>query len=208
MVEEHGAWQGEIRCRRKEGGSFPAMFGLNAVRDGNGVITHHVITLLDLSRLKAAEETARDERLFSESMMESTPGIIYFYDREGHFNRWNHNFAQVSGYDDEEIATMHPLDFFHAEDRSLLERRITEVFENGQAWVEAPFLTKDGRTIPYLFTGRRRGDQGAGISGGASGSISRTTGACRPCRRPADSSQAYFTAPILKRSRSPTWALC
>jgi len=154
QVEESGAWQGEIRCRRTSG-TFPAMLGLNAVRDGNGAITHHVVTLLDLSRLKAAEETARDERIFSDSMMESTPGIIYFYDREGHFQRWNRNFSLVSGYSDEEIVAMHPLDFFHAEDRDLLKHRIEQVFEHGGAWVEAPFLTKDGRTIPYLFTGRR-----------------------------------------------------
>lgn len=154
-VEDSGAWQGEIRCRRKHGGAFPALLGLSAVRDGGGGVTHHVANLLDLTRLKAAEEAARDERLFSDSMMESTPGIIYFYDRDGHFQRWNRNFSLVSGYSDGEIATMHPLDFFHAEDRDLLIRRIEEVFERGESWVEAPFLTKDGRTIPYLFTGRR-----------------------------------------------------
>lgn len=154
-VEEIGAWQGEIRCRRKGSGSFPALLGLTAVRDGGGAITHYVATLLDLSPLKAAEEAARDERTFSDSMMESTPGVIYFYDREGHFHRWNRNFAQVSGFTDEEIAGMRPLDFFHAEDKTLLQARIDDVFEKGESWVEAPFLTKDGRTIPYLFTGRR-----------------------------------------------------
>jgi PAS domain S-box-containing protein len=131
------------------------MLGLTAVRDGNGDITHHVVTLLDLSRLMAAEEALRDERSFSDSMMESVPGILYFYDEEGHFQRWNRNFALVSGYSDEEIVAMHPLDFFHAEDRDLIKQRIEEVFDKGEAWVEAPFLTKDGRTIPYLFTGRR-----------------------------------------------------
>jgi len=159
LVEQGGAWQGEIRCRKK-GGTFPAVLGLNAVRDGNAAITHYVVTLLDLSRLKAAEDAARDERIFSDSMMESTPGVIYFYDREGHFQRWNKNFSLVSGYSDDEIVSMHPLDFFHAEDRELLKRRIDEVFEHGEAWVEAPFLTKDGRTIPYLFTGRRVEIQG------------------------------------------------
>lgn len=158
-VEAGGAWQGEVRCRKK-GGSLPAKLGFSAVRDGNGAITHYVVTLRDLSRLKAAEEIAREERIFSDSMMESTPGIIYFYDRDGQFERWNRNFSLMSGYSDEEILAMHPLDFFHAEDRDLLKRRIDEVFEHGSAWVEAPFLTKDGRTIPYLFTGRRVEMQG------------------------------------------------
>lgn len=159
QVEKAGAWQGEIRCRR-EGGTFAAMLGLDAVRDGNGATTHHVVTLLDLSGRKAAEEAARDERLFSDAMMESTPGVIYFYDREGHFERWNRNLARVSGYDDAEISGLHPLDFFHPEDRALIARHIDEVFERGETWVEAPLLTKDGRTIPYLFTGRRVEIQG------------------------------------------------
>jgi PAS domain S-box-containing protein len=159
QVETGGAWQGEVRCRKK-GGSLPAKLGFSAVRDRNGAITHYVVTVRDLSRLKAAEVIAREERIFSDSMMESTPGIIYFYDREGHFERWNRNFSLMSGYSDEEILAMHPLDFFHAEDRDLLKRRIEEVFEHGSAWVEAPFLTKDGRTIPCLFTGRRVEMQG------------------------------------------------
>ncbi len=159
QVEESGTWQGEIRCR-KEGGTFPAMLALNTVRDGNGAITHHVVSLLNLSRRKAAEEAARDERLFSESMMESMPGILYSYDRDGQFERWNRNFSLVSGYSDEEIGAMHPLDFFHTKDRDLLQRRIDEVFEHGSACVEAPFLTKSGHTIPYLFTGRRVEIQG------------------------------------------------
>lgn len=146
---------GEVRCRRKEGAAFPALLGLSTVRDEQGHDTHRIVTFHDLTDLKRAEEVIRAEKLFSDSMMECTPGIIYFYDRDGHFQRWNHNFAQVSGYSDAEIAGMHPLDFFHAEDKHLLQRRIEEVFEHGYSWVEAPFLTKSGRTIPYLFTGKR-----------------------------------------------------
>lgn len=146
---------GEVQCRRKSGGAFPAQLSLTPVRDEQGQDTHRIATLHDLSELKHAEEIIRAEKLFSDSMMESTPGIIYFYDRDGLFQRWNHNFSLVSGYSDAEIAAMHPLDFFHAEDRDMLMRRINEVFEHGQSWVQAPFLTKSGKTIPYLFTGKR-----------------------------------------------------
>lgn len=146
---------GEVQFRRKSGGTFPALLGVTAVRDEQGNDTHQIVTLHDLTDLKQAEQTIRTEKLFSDSMMESTPGVIYFYDRDGHFHRWNKNFALVSGYSDAEIAKMHPLDFFHAEDKGLLKERIEEVFEHGHSWVEAPFLTKSGKTIPYFFTGRR-----------------------------------------------------
>lgn len=146
---------GPVQFRRKAGGCFPALLGIATVRDEQGRDTHRIVTLHDLTELKRAEDAIRAEKLFSDSMMESTPGIIYFYDRDGHFLRWNRNFSLVSGYEDAEIADMHPLDFFHAEEKSLLTARIEEVFEHGYSWVQAPFLTKSGKTIPYLFTGRR-----------------------------------------------------
>lgn len=104
---------------------------------------------------RRAESTAKDERSFSDAMIESMPGILYFYDEQGRFIRWNQNMERVSGYSGKEISKMHPLDFFPVSERSLLEKRIDEVFKSGETMVEASFLTKDGRTIPHFFTGKR-----------------------------------------------------
>jgi PAS domain S-box-containing protein len=105
--------------------------------------------------LTEAEKILRNEKLFSETLLESMPGIMYFYDSEGRFLRWNRNFERVSGYSSEEIASMHPLDFFAPEHKARLQERIGETFSVGESSVEAPFLTKQGASIPYLFTGRR-----------------------------------------------------
>jgi PAS domain S-box-containing protein len=88
-------------------------------------------------------------------LVESMPGVVYFYDEQGQFLRWNRNFETVSGYSAEEIACMHPLDFFAGNDRQLLESRIALVLDNGEATVEADFVAKDGKKTPYFFTGRR-----------------------------------------------------
>jgi PAS domain S-box-containing protein len=105
--------------------------------------------------LRAAETIAQREMRFSDAMIESMPGIVYLYNDQGRFLRWNRNFEVVSGYSRAEIAVMHPLDFFAGDDRQLLEHRISEVFDRGDSSVEAAFLSKDGRTTPYFFTGRR-----------------------------------------------------
>lgn len=104
---------------------------------------------------RKAERTLHSEMQFSDTMIESMPGILYFYDTAGRFLRWNRNFETVSGYSGEEIAGMHPLDFFAGEEKALLEQRIAEVFEKGESSVEAAFLSKDGTLTPYFFTGRR-----------------------------------------------------
>lgn len=103
---------------------------------------------------KEAESIAENESLFSDMMIESMPGILYFYNHEGRFLRWNNNFQTVSGYSNKEISKMHPLDFFANEEKLALAEKISEVFTHGQAFIEANLLSKDGRKTPYLFTGR------------------------------------------------------
>ena len=104
---------------------------------------------------RQAEAVARSEKLFSDAMIESLPGIVYFYDERGQFLRWNHNFATVSGYSAEDITRMHPLDFFSGDDKRRVQQGIADVFENGQSAVEASLVGKDGRATPYFFTSRR-----------------------------------------------------
>jgi PAS domain S-box-containing protein len=104
---------------------------------------------------RQAEQAVRDVRGFADTMLESMPGILYFYDLAGRFLRWNRNFETVSGFSAEEITHLHPLDFFAGHDKKRVEERIAEVFERGESSVEAAFVARDGTTIPYFFTGRR-----------------------------------------------------
>lgn len=103
----------------------------------------------------AAESAAESERQFSQTMVESLPGAMYFYDSQGRFLRWNRTFEQASGYMRDEVARMHPLEFLAPADRPLVEERIAEVFARGESSVEAGLLRKDGTVVPYFFTGRR-----------------------------------------------------
>lgn len=105
--------------------------------------------------MSETEKILRNEQLFSKTLLDSMPGIMYFYDSEGRFLRWNRNFERVSGYSGEEIASMHPLDFFASTEQPSLRARIAETFDKGESSVEANFLTKSGESIPYFFTGRR-----------------------------------------------------
>ncbi|MEA5447470.1 PAS domain S-box protein [Leptolyngbya sp. CCNP1308] len=104
---------------------------------------------------RQAEQSLRDEMRFTDTMIESMPGILYFYDTEGHFLRWNQNFERVSGYSADEITQMHPLHFFADDDRARLEQRIGQVFTEGESSIEAAFVSKDGTATPYFFTGQR-----------------------------------------------------
>jgi PAS domain S-box-containing protein len=103
----------------------------------------------------AARRQADLERQFSDAIIESLPGVAYFYDEAGHFLRWNHNFLSVTGYPPEAMAALHPRDFFLGEDRRRVEAAIAATFATGEGSVQAGFVARDGTTTPYYFTGRR-----------------------------------------------------
>jgi PAS domain S-box-containing protein len=104
---------------------------------------------------RQAEAVAQQETQFSDTMIESMPGVAYLFNREGRFLRWNRNFLTVSGYSAEEMGRLHPLDFALADYKELVKERIGEVFAKGESMVESPFVAKDGRATPYFFTGKR-----------------------------------------------------
>jgi PAS domain S-box-containing protein len=108
-----------------------------------------------VATIERAFASADRVQRFARGLIEAMPGVFYLYNEEGRFLRWNHNFEKVSGYAAEEIARMHPLDFFSEADKDLLQRRIEEVFATGESSIEASLITKDGNVTPYFFTGKR-----------------------------------------------------
>jgi PAS domain S-box-containing protein len=102
-----------------------------------------------------ANQSLSQEKVFSDQIINSIPGIFYVFDASGKFLRWNSNFSTVSEYSDEEIAQMHPTELFRGSDRDHIAERIGLVFETGASDAEAHFTAKSGRQIPYYFTGYR-----------------------------------------------------
>jgi len=60
---------------------------------------------------------------------------------------------QVTGYSDEEISLMQPTDFFSGEDVQRMLDNIGIVIQEGHASTQASVVTKEGKSIPYEFTG-------------------------------------------------------
>jgi PAS domain S-box-containing protein len=158
--EHHREWQ----LRRKDGTLLFAEVTATTMPDGTllGMIRdttalherEREVAARDEAR-RRAEATLHSEQQFSHSMIESMPGVVYLYDMAGRFLRWNQDFEKVTGYSAGEIAGMHPLDFFSDEDKPRIEARIAEVFATGESAIEASFVSRDGRSWPYYFTGRR-----------------------------------------------------
>ncbi|MFC7059580.1 PAS domain S-box protein [Halovenus salina] len=119
-----------------------------------------VINARDITDRKRREQQLQEEQAFTESIFEALPDVLYAFDEHGTFLRWNDRFSTVTGYDDEEIASMQPVEFIAAQDKADVAEAISTVFVNDEpVTVEADFVTKDGERIPYEFTGARMSDE-------------------------------------------------
>jgi PAS domain S-box-containing protein len=120
-------------------------------------------TIQDVTERKQVEERLRQEMAYTESTIQSMPGLFYVFEQKsGRFARRNANWSRVTGYTEEELDEMKALDFFaEGEDLERCKRSQKKVFNKGHSTMENNLLCKDGTKIPHFWTGRRvkLGDQ-------------------------------------------------
>ncbi len=121
--------------------------------DENGSPKRCLGGLTDVTIQNKIQKQIIKEKEISDNLINSLPGVFYMFNKNGKYLRWNKNTLKVSGFSEEEIGTMSPLDFVPVDQQPILIEKIESVFKHGFDNLEAEFLTKDGRKIPYYFTG-------------------------------------------------------
>lgn len=141
----------ELYALKKNGEEFPVEITIIPIHQKNN--RFFCAFIRDITERKKTQTAILKEKDLSEKIIDSLPGIFYFYDHTGKFIRWNKRFETISGYSAAEIARMHPTHFFPEEEKEYISSRIGDVFQKGTAEAEAHFLSKDGRRTPFYFTG-------------------------------------------------------
>lgn len=105
-----------------------------------------------------ARSTNGSERIelsngFIDTVLDRLSDIFFVFDFEGNFLHWNDRLAEVTGYSNDEIASMSPMEFFVQEDYDQVDAAISEIVETGDATAVVRIRTRGGRLIPYEFTG-------------------------------------------------------
>jgi PAS domain S-box-containing protein len=145
----------EQEYRRRDGSVLPVELQTYLIQEDGEQAGRMWVFARDITGRRQIEDNLLEEKVFSETTIDSLPGVFYLFDEQGKFRRWNKNFERATGYSAKEIAGMHPLDIFSREDQKNIEEKIREVFVTGEAAVEANLVSKDGRQTPYIFTGLR-----------------------------------------------------
>lgn len=108
-----------------------------------------------ISDRKEYEEKLRHEITFIDTVLDFLPNIFFMVDSQLTIIRWNQNLTDRFGYSESEIQDMNPLNFFRDKDHGRVKRKIKEVFENGEAQIEADLLTKEGDAIKHSLSAQR-----------------------------------------------------
>jgi diguanylate cyclase (GGDEF)-like protein/PAS domain S-box-containing protein len=109
----------------------------------------------EIAARRATEEKLSKEKEFASAAIQSLPGAFFMFDIHGRLVRWNESFAQTTGYREQEVRTMHAIDFVAPEDRERAAEAIrTVLIEGRETSIDAAMVRRDGRRIPYLFQGR------------------------------------------------------
>ena len=144
----------EVKLAGKDGSTMDCLLSSTVQHDDDGNVVGYQGIIHDITHRVQAQARLRKEKEFSDVAIGSLPGLFYLFDERGRFLRWNQDIEQVTGYSRQELLRKKPLDFFAEDDRKLIEQAIREVFEKGQARVEADLESRDGDRTPYLFTGK------------------------------------------------------
>lgn len=155
QAREIGHASDERWHQRKDGSRLYVSGVVRPMRDISGSLVGYIKVARDITDRLVSEEHLRREKEFSETILNSLPGVFYLVNSSGHFLRWNRNLEMLAGCSAADLRGRSLLDFFDPADRSRAREAIEHDFANPTASLEASFVTSDGRRLPCLFTGRR-----------------------------------------------------
>lgn len=99
-----------------------------------------------------SELSGLSQGLFQQ-VLDSLAGTFAIVDSSGHMLVWNKKLEQVSKMTRDEVRTAHVLDLFAPHDKAVVQAKIQDVYEHGDAFIEADMIAKDGTVTPYLVNG-------------------------------------------------------
>jgi len=159
----------ELKIMRKDGSIIDISLNASAVKDNKGKIIHSRSIWRDITERKRLEEILKKEQQELKLIIDSSPIIIFYKDKEGKFIRVNKTFAEAIKLPEEEVCGKTVFDLYSAkiaqgmtnDDQEVLKSgrpkiNIIEQYESasGIRWVQTdkiPIFDKNG--IPFGLIG-------------------------------------------------------
>jgi len=88
-----------------------------------------------------------------EAIVAAVPDVIYTLDTAARLVRWNRALEVVTGFSPQELRNRPVTSFFPETQRAAVSAAVRAAWETGYAEVESELRCKDGRVIPYAWSG-------------------------------------------------------
>jgi len=95
----------------------------------------------------------KQEKTFTDKVVNSLPGIFYALDDEGRLKRWNDNYKNLVDIDASKLEQIKLTETVAEADRENMESAIQNTFRDGFASSEVCFMTQSDQAVPYFITG-------------------------------------------------------
>jgi two-component system sensor kinase FixL len=140
QVVETGFWKGEYQQRRKDGSTFWASTTISLVTDAQGNPAGFIGIDLDITDLKRSNEEINQLRLAIENAMQGISRL----DREGRFMMVKPQYAQMLGYEPEELLGKSWAVTVPDDDYAIASEGYQTMLQHGRAELECRARRKDG----------------------------------------------------------------
>jgi len=146
----------EIQFKKKDGSFFWGSVTIKVTTSEADGVVYFDGAVVDITDKKAYEKKLIEEKRYSETIIESLPGLFWQFDESGQCMRWNKNVETVYGYTPEELKKKHAIkDVVAPEDVQQLMEGAKLALEGEQGYSEYSLLTKYGKKIPVAGYARK-----------------------------------------------------
>lgn len=137
----------EVRLKQKNGTLIWGAITANAILDDSGVKYYYGI-VEDITERKRAEQLLTEEKNFSETVIESMPGLFFMLDEDYRYVKWNRNAQKIYGYELDEIFQLGIKGVVVEKDIPELVKSFERARRGGSGYAEYSIISKDGSKIP------------------------------------------------------------
>ncbi|WP_173082801.1 PAS domain S-box protein [Fundidesulfovibrio magnetotacticus] len=144
----------ELRLRRPDGTGLWFLVSATALMGEAGAFGGVFGMFIDITERRRAEEALRQEKAFSDALVNSVPGLLYLYSSDGRLFYWNSRTEEATGYGPGELADMRLEDWFRGlpDELAKAEDAWKLVRSQGAAELETRLVMKDGTSRPFYLT--------------------------------------------------------
>jgi PAS domain S-box-containing protein len=155
MLRTGKTQRAEFRLVRADGSILFLESEASVIDTPDGAAQKILVVSRDITERHDAAEQVNRQLRFTETLVNSMPGLFYLYDARRKIIRWNQTFETVTGYSAAEIDVLDPLAYFPESERPRVHDRMLHCFAHGSSDIEVRLLSKSGRQTPYFVTGLR-----------------------------------------------------